>query len=96
MQLCSFRTMGKLLWPGGHAVALAIASRTAEPPPWPMGLLEVGAHTHTHTHRSPTRTGPCTLNAVGLLSSRRGVARAALALSPTALSVVWRSVPGLT
>jgi len=25
-------------------------------------------HTHTHTHRSPTRTGPCTLNAVGLLS----------------------------
>mmetsp|Transcript_3920 Transcript_3920/g.13567 ORF Transcript_3920/g.13567 Transcript_3920/m.13567 type:complete len:358 (-) Transcript_3920:67-1140(-) len=43
MQLCSFRTMGKLLWPGGHAVALAIASRRAEPPPWPMGLLEVGA-----------------------------------------------------
>merc|ERR1712086_1181016 len=26
-------------------------------------------HTHTHTHTSPTRTGPCTLNAVGLLSS---------------------------
>ena len=25
-------------------------------------------HTHTHTHRSPTRTGPCTFNAVGLLS----------------------------
>ena len=28
-------------------------------------------------HRSPTRAGPCTLNAVGLLSSRRGVARVA-------------------
>ena len=25
-------------------------------------------NTHTHTHRSPTRTGPCTLSAVGLLS----------------------------
>ena len=28
-------------------------------------------------HRSPTRTGPCTFNAVALPSSRRGVARAA-------------------
>ena len=38
-----------------------------------MGCVEcnvckVLAHTHTHTHRSPSRTGPCTLNAVGLLS----------------------------
>ena len=34
-------------------------------------LLRPSSHTHTHlhTHRSPTRTGPCTLNAVGLLSS---------------------------
>ena len=29
----------------------------------------------TLQHRSPTRTGPCTANAVGFLSSRRGVAR---------------------
>ena len=45
----------------------------------------------THTHRSPTRTGPCTLNAVRLLSSRRGVARVAPPCPTT--SCVWRSVP---
>ena len=42
-------------------------------------------------HRSPTRTGPCTFNAVGLLPSGRGDARAA----PTT-SCVWRSLPDLT
>ena len=38
--------------------------------------------THSHSHRPHTRTGPCASNAVGLLSSRRAVARASLALAP--------------
>ena len=46
-------------------------------------------HTHTHTHGSPTRTGPCTFDAVGLLSSRRGVATPGPC--PTTLCV-WRSL----
>ena len=36
---------------------------------------------------APTRTGPCTCNAVGLLSSRRGDARVALPSCPTTLRV---------
>ena len=52
---------------------------------------------HTHTHRSPTRTGPCTLKAVGLLSldveTRGGVAPP---LAPHHTSCVWRSLPYLT
>ena len=42
-------------------------------------------------HRSPTRTGPCTCNAVGLLSSRRGDARVAPPCHTTLC--VWRSLP---
>jgi len=56
-------------------------------------------HTHTHTHTaSPTRTGPCPLNAVGLLSSRRGVARVAwpLAPPPRACGEVYLTLPHLT
>ena len=38
----------------------------------PTNYCRVYTHTHTHTtHRSPTRTGPCTLNAVGLLPVSR-------------------------
>ena len=40
---------------------------------------------------APTRTGPCTCNAVGLLSSRRGDARVA---PPCPITLcVWRSLP---
>ena len=49
------------------------------------GTLHTHTHTHTHTHaraRARARTGPCPLNAVGLLSSRPGDARGCLALAP--------------
>ena len=53
------------------------------------------SYTHAHAHRSSTRTGPCTFDAVELLSSRRGVARVAWPL-PHHLVCVWRSLPELT
>ena len=44
MHLRSVRTMGKLVWPAGHAVALLIARRTARSsPPLPLALIEIGA-----------------------------------------------------
>ena len=43
------------------------------------------------THRSPTRTGPCTLNAVRPLAFRGGVARGCPALSAPPLCVLWRT-----
>ena len=54
-------------------------------------------YTHTHTHRSPTRTGPCTLNAVGLLSSdveTRGLPP--LAPPPRVCGEVYLTLPYLT
>ena len=54
-------------------------------------------HTHTHTHRSPTRTGPCTLNAVGLLSldvETRGLPP--LAPPPRVCGEVYLTLPYLT
>ena len=52
---------------------------------------------HTHTHRSPTRTGPCTLNAVGLLSldvETRGLPP--LAPPPRVCGEVYLTLPYLT
>ena len=38
------RTMGKLIWPAGHAVALQLAhSASVRPPPQPLAMLEIGA-----------------------------------------------------
>ena len=65
----------------------------------PEGLLPllaslVGNDFVEQAHRSPTRTGPCTLNAVPApVVCRLDVA--SLALAPTT-SCVWRSVPYLT
>ena len=56
----------------GAAPTMGLSETTTPALPWRFLHLH-----HTHSHRSPTRTGPCTLNAAGLLSSRRGVARAA-------------------
>ena len=41
LRLRSVRTMGKLLWPAGHAVAQMLAR--LPPPPTPAALLELGA-----------------------------------------------------
>ena len=62
-------------------------------------------HTHTHTHTQshththtapPTRTGPCTLNAVGLLSSDVETRGWLPPLAPPPPCCVWRSLPYLT
>jgi predicted nicotinamide N-methyase len=46
LKVRSFRTMGKLCWPAGHAVALMIAKRSSCPTPVrPFAMLEVGAGT---------------------------------------------------
>ena len=52
--------------------------------------------THTHTLTPPTRTGPCTCNAVGLLSSRRGDARVAWPLPHHLVCVEKFTLPYLT
>ena len=49
-------------------------------------------YTLTRT-RPPTRTGPCTLNAARLLSSRRGDARDQEPGPCPSTSCVWRSLP---
>ena len=41
LSLRSYRTMGKLLWPAGHAVALMLAQLSDSPEP--VGLVEIGA-----------------------------------------------------
>ena len=62
--------------------------RNLLPPRWAQLLGRLGqaadasqAHTHTHTAH-PRAPGPCTSDAVRLLSSRRGVARDAQPLPP--------------
>ena len=80
----------------GRLLARALLSRAQGAPRPPLSLSLF--HTHTHTAH-PSAPGLCTLNAVGLLSYRRGVARAAWPLPhlpPRVCGEVYLTSPHLT
>ena len=93
-----------LRWAAETSVQTLSQPLLAAAPPPPAGYaaghlspsLPVSPHIspcHTHTHRSPTRTGPCTLNAPG--SCRLDVeTRGSPGPCPTT-SCVWRRSPCL-
>ena len=64
-------TLDSILWRYGTAGAGRRVGLADEHPRDPLLVRSPGARAHTLPHRSPTRTGPCTFNAVGLLSSGR-------------------------